>query len=214
MPSSAENTARVPSQARGRLRFEAILSSSEALLLERGLSGFSIPDLASRVNCTRTSIYHFFPTPHAILNELSRRYLERLEAHSREVGLACEHLPWPDVLREISAGMMAFHNAHPVGRMLILGAPASDESYQALELTISHLGRQIVRLMRSIDVELPREKPDAPALAVELGTACLRLSYHLHGEITEAYRDECAAAMIRFLEPYVARAQLGLRSSA
>lgn len=210
MPANAENTARIPTQARGRARFEAILAASEALLLERGLAGFSIPDLASRLNCTRTSIYHFFPTPNALLNELSKRYLERLENHSREVGLACEHLPWAEVLQEISSAIMRFHNAHPVGRMLILGAPASDESFRALELTISHLGRQIRRLMRSIDVELPREAPDAAALAVELGTACLRLSYHLHGEITTAYRDECASAMIRFLEPYAARAQLGL----
>lgn len=196
------NEARVPQQERGRERFEQILSESEKLLLEKGLSGFSIPDLAERLNYTRTSIYHFFPTPYAILNELTRRYLVKLEKHTAAAGTEFEHMLWPQVLHEISRVATEFHNANPVGRMLVLGAPASSESHRALEMTIEHLGRQIIRLMRSIGVELPREKPNAPALTVELGVACMRLSYHLHGEITREYQKECAKAMISYLENF------------
>lgn len=194
--------ARVPSQARGRERFEVILKAAENQLLKRGISGLSIPEIAESLEYTRTSIYHYFPTPYAILNELSHRYLSRLEQHASEAGIQFAGMPWETVLQEISQAMMEFHNSNPVGRMLILGAPASSESHQALEMTIVRMSRHVVGLMRSIGVELPKEPVNAAALTVELGTACLRLSYHMHGEITPAYRDECARAMIQFLRRF------------
>jgi len=194
--------ARAPQQSRGRERFERILSESEKLLLKKGLSGFSIPELAERLGYTRTSIYHFFPTPYAILNELTRRYLVKLEEHVAAAGQEAAQLPWPQVVYRISEAVSEFHNTHPVGRMLILGATASDESHKALELTIEHLGRQVERLMKSVNVKLPRNKPNAAALTVELGTACLRLSYHLHGEITPEYQEECGRAMVGYLQNF------------
>lgn len=203
------NEARPPRQERGRDRFERILSASETLLIDKGLPGFSIPDLAGRLGYTRTSIYHFFPTPYAILNELTRRYLVKLEEHVQTAGQKATALPWPQVVHRISEAVAAFHNRNPVGRMLILGSMASDESYKALELTIEHLGRQVTLLMKTVNVDLPKTKPNAAALTVELGTACLRLSYHLHGEITPEYQEECARAMISYLENFATRPPAG-----
>ncbi|MGJ8668496.1 MAG: TetR/AcrR family transcriptional regulator [Oceanococcus sp.] len=194
--------ARPPQQERSRERFENILSESEKLLLKGGLSGFSIPELAQRLGYTRTSIYHFFPTPYAILNELTRRYLEKLEADIEVAGRQSVELSWPQIVQRIAAAVTHFHNSNPVGCLLILGATASDESHRALALTIEHLGRQVSRLMSSVSVDLPLHKPNAAALTVELGTACLRLSYHLHGEITPEYQEECARAMIGYLKNF------------
>ena len=201
-PLPSEYTARVPQQARGRERFEGILTASEALLLEKGIDGFSIPELASVLKCTRTSIYHFFPTPFAILNELTSRYLSRLEAEVQAVSVGFENRPWRDVINHVSEVVSRFHNSNPVGAMLILGAVATSESHQALQLTISHLGRYVDNLMRQIGVVLPDDEPNATALTVELGTSCLRLSYYLHGKVTEAYQRECGRAMISYLEQF------------
>ena len=41
--------------------------------------------------------------------------------------------------------------------------------------------------------------PDIAALAVEFGTASFRMSYFLHGEITDDYAQAGADAMIGFL---------------
>ena len=199
---SSEFTARLPQQARGRERFEGILAASEQLLIEKGIDGFSIPELASVLQCTRTSIYHFFPTPFAILNELTRRYLCKLEEEVRAVSVGFETQPWRDVIEHVSVTVSRFHNNNPVGALLILGAVATSESHQALQLTISHLGRYVDDLMRAIGVVLPDDEPNAAALTVELGTACLRLSYYLHGEVTDAYRRECSRAMISYLEQF------------
>lgn len=80
-PHTLPSEARAPQQLRGKARFEKILAEAEQVLLAKGISGFSIPELAERLAYTRTSIYHFFPTPYAVLNELTRRYLIKLEEH-------------------------------------------------------------------------------------------------------------------------------------
>src|ERR1044071_4911621 len=72
--------AREPTQQRAIQRFERILEESEKLLMKEGLSGFSIPVLAERLGFTRGSVYAYFPTHYAILNELAMRYLGELEA--------------------------------------------------------------------------------------------------------------------------------------
>ena len=71
--------ARQPTQQRARARFDSILAEAERLLIEQGLAGFSIPLLAERLGYTRGSVYAYFPTPYAILNELVLRYLVELE---------------------------------------------------------------------------------------------------------------------------------------
>ncbi|WP_372862231.1 TetR/AcrR family transcriptional regulator [Spongiibacter sp.] len=199
--SSVSTTiARPPQQARGRERFEKILSAAQQLLLQRGLSDFSIPELASTLGYTRTSIYHFFPTPYALLNELTRRALEEVELQVEQVSQNIEGKSWQQVIEEVSTVVANFYNQHPIASILILGSVASNESHQAMQLTIVHLGRHVDKLMSAVNIKLPSENPDAKALTVELGTACLRLSYFLHGNITPEYRRECANAMIGYLE--------------
>lgn len=71
--------ARQPTQQRAKERFDRILLEAEALLIEQGLSGFSIPVRAERLGYTRGSVHAYFPTPYAILNKPVGRYLVQLE---------------------------------------------------------------------------------------------------------------------------------------
>lgn len=196
--------ARPPQQARGRERFARILEAAEAQLLVRGASELSIPELASTLGYTRTSVYHFFPTSYAILNELTRRHLAAIEEQVESLSRNIKEQPWEDVLGEVTDLVSDYYNSHPVAGVLILGSSASTESHKALQLTVLHLGRYVEMLMRIIGVSLPSEEPDAKALTVELGTACLRLSWFLHGHISDAYRGECKRAMIGYLKQYIA----------
>ncbi|WP_372749381.1 TetR/AcrR family transcriptional regulator [Litorivivens sp.] len=195
--------ARPPQQARGRERFERILHAAEKQLLARGISDFSIPELASKLGYTRTSVYHFFPTPYAILNELTRRHLLTIEQQVEKLSKSIEGKRWQQVIEEVSNLVADYYNAHPVAGILILGSVASHESHRAMHLTIVHLGKHVENLMELIGVSLPSHEPDAKALTVELGTACLRLSYFLHGKITDAYRQECTNAMIGYLNRFI-----------
>ncbi len=207
MSSARESmtVARVPQQSRGRDRFEKILAAAEVLLRQRGPSGLSIPELAERLGCTRTSIYHFFPTPFAVLNELTRRSLLDLEC---EIGRQAEQvavLDWREGVERIVMVAAAFLNERPVARMLILGGSATDESYKALEFTVQRLGRVAETLLQRVGVSLPEEGPDIATLAVEIGTTSFRLSNFLHGEITADYAREAVMAMRSYLANYADR---------
>src|SRR3546814_17464002 len=69
------------------------------MIVEGGVSSFSIPLLAERLGFPRATIYKFFPTPYAVFNELALREVSGLEAHLLEV---MQHVapeaPWSTAL--------------------------------------------------------------------------------------------------------------------
>lgn len=91
-------TAKRPQQRRAVERFERVLATAETLLRTGGLRAFSIPAIADELGCTRGSIYAHFPTPDAVLNELSVRYLGQIFA--RFAGMAgLSQMPWREGIR-------------------------------------------------------------------------------------------------------------------
>ncbi len=62
-----------PVQARGRVRFDAILHAARDLLAEGGMAGFTVEDVATRAHIPVGSIYQFFPNKYAIVAELDAR---------------------------------------------------------------------------------------------------------------------------------------------
>lgn len=195
--------ARQPQQQRAIDRFEAVLEESTAVLAEAGLAGFSIPLIAGRLGYTRASIYKFFPTPYAILNELIRRHFAGLERKliATAAGLATDS--WEDVVRAIVRDACAYHNAHPVGMMLSLGGAVTDESYRGYFLGMKHLGALASALLRTRGLRLVAPQVDVGALAVDLGTTCFRHGYLQHGRITPEYRDAAATVMVQFIRGHL-----------
>ncbi len=59
-----------PVQARGRVRFDAILTAARELLAEAGMDGFTVEDVAGHAGIPVGSIYQFFPNKYAIVAEL------------------------------------------------------------------------------------------------------------------------------------------------
>ncbi|SFF55768.1 transcriptional regulator, TetR family [Fontimonas thermophila] len=193
--------ARQPTQRRARARFERILAEAEKLLTEAGLSGFSIPLLAERLGYPRGSIYAYFPTPYAILNELVARHLAALETLFDAQAQRLRSLGWREgIAAAIDIGV-AYHNRHPAARILILGGAVTDASFRAQEQTHRRLG-ELARRVWGHEMDLPEREPEAATLAVDIGMACFRRSFYAHGRITPAYRNAAIAAMIGFLEPY------------
>lgn len=195
--------AKQPQREAGFHRYQTVLDGADALLREVGLSGFSIPALAERLGYTRRSIYKFFPTPYAILNELTQVYLNRLEAHLQETADALpEDLSWQELITSMDRAAADFHNAQPVSRLLILGGAVTDESFRVTEFSIRKLGQLLTQLVARYDVQLPTE-PDVASLAVDIGTAVFRVSNLYHGQITDQYATESSCAMVAYLERYI-----------
>lgn len=202
MNDMAENLsiARQPKQHRSRQRFGDVLATADLLLREQGLSQFSIPQIALRMQCSRNAIYKFFPTPYAVLNELTQRRLQALEASLIAESDNNPAPTWQAMVARIVASASQFLNADRVASMLVLGGSSTDESYRLLELTIRHLGGQIRRMMAAYGLDLPAQPPDVASLAVEIGLAAFRLSYMTDKRITSAYQTEATSAMVAYLE--------------
>jgi AcrR family transcriptional regulator len=193
---------RQPLQQRAKDRFERVVDGARELLLESGLSGFSIPELAARLGYSRATIYNFFPTPYTIFNELTRRYLTELEQMLYRGAEGLQQASWQTGARAMAAFAARFYNANPVARLLILGGPITDESYRAQELMIQRLGQLVQQVFTQRGIKLPASPPDVSLLTVEIGTTCFRVSFFLHGEITPQYEEEAGKAMIAYLSGY------------
>lgn len=195
--------AKQPQREAGFQRYKSVLDGADALLREVGLAGFSIPALAERLGYTRRSIYKFFPSPYAILNELTQIYLDRLQVHLQTTAESLpDDLAWQALIHEMDRAAAEFHNAHSVSRLLILGGAVTDESFRVTEYSIRKLGQLLTRLLARYDVKLPTE-PDVASLAVDIGTAVFRVSTLYHGRITDAYVAESSHAMVAYLDRHI-----------
>lgn len=65
-------------QERGRRRFDAILDAAAAILIELGMSGFTVHGVAARANTSIGSMYHFFPDGESVLRALGERHVAAL----------------------------------------------------------------------------------------------------------------------------------------
>jgi AcrR family transcriptional regulator len=194
-------TATRPRQRRAVERFESVLATAEKLLQAGGLRAFSIPAIAAELGCTRGSIYAHFPTPHAVLNELSVRYLGQIFA--KFAGMAgLSQMPWREGIRTGVHAAASFYDAHPVARMLILGGAVTDAGFRAQELTVKQIADLGRLAWKARGIELPTD-PDVAALGIDLGMACFRRSVFAHGAITARYRETAAQVMVDFLEPFI-----------
>lgn len=205
---------RTPVQPRAQARCDAVLAEARALLADEGLSGFSIPVLAERLSFPRASIYNFFPTPQAILNELARRGLMELEQRLGQQFLRAPTRDWREQIRRSVDVTADFYRRSPIDRLLILGNAASDDTYRAVVLTCQQLGKAAHRFFALAGLTISTEPVDVLPLAVDVGTTCLRHSVLVCDQITPQYQEAAVNAMVQMLEPYVATAQAALSPSS
>jgi AcrR family transcriptional regulator len=193
--------ARLPTKAPSRIRFQGILDEAERLVLEDGLNTFSIPALAARLGYTRASIYHFFPTPHAVLNELSRRYFQESAAQIMEFARTKDMLSWQELLVQVMNFAANYYNERPVARMLMLGGPLADKNYSIQEETNEQLGGLFRVLFQIRGFDLPKE-PDVAWIFVDIVDGVLRHSQHRYCHITDGCRDEALRVATAYLGLY------------
>ena len=65
-------------QNRSRERVEQILAAAEILVVETGMEGFKMRELARRAALPIASLYHYFPSSSSIVRAIAIRYLDSL----------------------------------------------------------------------------------------------------------------------------------------
>jgi len=69
-----------PRQERSRARQLALLAAAEAIVVEVGVDGLKMRELARRAKLPIASVYHYYPSVAAIIHGLARQYFETLRA--------------------------------------------------------------------------------------------------------------------------------------
>jgi len=66
--------ARAPRQLRGQARVEGILDAAAAMIVDDGLAGVTMHELARRSQTSIGSLYHFFPDRESVVEALYKRH--------------------------------------------------------------------------------------------------------------------------------------------
>jgi AcrR family transcriptional regulator len=69
-----------PRQERSRARQLALLAAAEAIVVETGVDGLKMRELARRANLPIASVYHYYPSAAAIIHGLARQYFDTMRA--------------------------------------------------------------------------------------------------------------------------------------
>lgn len=151
-----------PVRERGRIRFEAILSAARELLLERGIEGFTIEDLAQRAAIPVGSVYQYFPNKFAVVAELdaqgTRDLVDDLLASASRFPAADWQLETNHLIDVISE-----HWAADPSRSAVWLAMRSNAATRSLAAEHSRI---LVTELLPIVSELNPELPDADRLTI------------------------------------------------
>lgn len=197
--TEAEKTIAPPAlQKRGRDRQQSLLDAAEALIVERGLEGFAMADVAKRAKAAHGSLYQFFASRTAILVTLHARHMERLKAvvagASATLTAPSAHPDPRAFLDAYLAPLEAFMKANPSYRILRLGMP-EDWAGAGQEAALDS------GVVTALTDMLAWLAPEAPAttrnLSAQLLLQLVDALFVLNGS------DELKAEAVRLLEMYL-----------
>lgn len=191
-----------PMQQRTLDRMAKVFASTEALLLEHGPEGVSIPDVAEASGVPRASIYQFYPNKYLLFAAIADGYMADCIAVIREGGGVLAGRSWQEVTPVLVSAAANLFNERPVASILVLGWPMSRETYLSQETTLAEIGAALRVIFDNCrpSMTLP-ETVDVMHLVVELAFAVFKHSFFQYGRITPDMTQQ--ATLI--IEAYLAR---------
>ena len=91
---------RRPMQIRSRMRYERILASARAALVELGFESFTFDAVAQRADVPIGTIYQFFANKYVLICELDRQDTADIVSELEKFSSRVPALQWPDFLDE------------------------------------------------------------------------------------------------------------------
>ena len=194
---------RRPRQARGKEKFDRILRSADALVVENGAEDLSLYDVAEHAEVAVGSVYHFFPSKHAVLLALIEHYDQQFE---KLVGLPLEDgAPgaWQDVLWQQTERSRHYINATPGALIMILGSGQTWATRMRDAVGDMEIARSMATAVER-HFQLPDNPPPIKLLfnAIRMLEALWATSYIEHGEVTDEWAAETQKAQCAYLGLY------------
>ena len=169
---------KAPVQARSRARFETILETALALIMEQGSDTMSMREIATRAGISIASLYQYFPDKAAIIATLAERCFEEGRDYTEAVfapvrdPVAFEH-----AVQTLAEGHFARLRDDPAS-LAIWRASQSDPRLQAQDDADEQAHTRIVSdaLGRAAPHTAPEKRQLYARLMVSVLSNCLRTS--------------------------------------
>ncbi len=215
VPRAAEplGTVVAPKQARSERTLERLLAAAEALVIERGITALSIPEVARRARSSVGGFYGRFRDKDELIRALEERFLRQLEAERAEFVAADRWVgaSLADIAHHAIERVVAVYSArHRLIAAFIVRAAQDAVVWQDGEQFRARVAEQIAALVLTRRREI--RHPD-PELAVDLAIQLVfGLMFHkvVFGEVRAGGRALADSELVRELERGFL-AQLGVR---
>jgi AcrR family transcriptional regulator len=124
---------RIPSQQRGRERFERILSVAADLIEKHGSDALKMSEIVEKAEVSFGSLYQYFPDKTAIIRTLAERFNEQgRQCVADELAMVASAADLPGALGRIIDGYYAMFRSEPVMRD-IWSATQADRLLQTVD---------------------------------------------------------------------------------
>jgi AcrR family transcriptional regulator len=195
---------RRPRQARGQEKFNKILDAADALVAEKGTAdNLSLYDIAEKADVAVGSVYHFFPSNHAVLVALIERYDLQFEALVEDTMDASSITEWRDVLWQQTERSRKYINETPGALIMILGSGQTWATRLAdAEGDIAIAASMVAAIQRFYTLPVSPEPQQLVFNAIRILEALWATSYLRDGIVTDEYARETHKAMCAYLALY------------
>lgn len=197
------HTAKIPVQARSKLRFNKILETAERLMLEVGVDEVSPHKIAKEVGISATSVYQYFPTIGALYSTMAEiHFVKVFEIVDEKIDdTRIRH--WQDLANIFVDGAYDFYSQDKISETLFLGMLIVPS---IKELTASRLTRfsqwyaeKFSLLYKKKDLEPLAEKI---AISIEIMKGIYIRNLSINGELSEYYREEARIIIVNYLRDF------------
>ena len=100
---------RRPAQQRSRERFNRILASARAVLVDVGFESFTFDEVARRAEVPIGTLYQFFANKYVLICELDRQDTAEIVSELQDFSSRVPALQWPDFLDEFIDHLAVWH---------------------------------------------------------------------------------------------------------
>jgi AcrR family transcriptional regulator len=204
VPDNESHKFRRPRQARGREKFEKILDAADTLIADSGTAdGLSLYDIAEKAGVAVGSVYHFFPSSHAVLVALIERYDRKFEELVDEPMVEEAISDWRDVLWLQTERSRRYINATPGALIMILGSGQTWATRIADAKGDAAIAASMVTAIEHF-FRLPAS-PDPQQIvfnAIRMLESLWATSYLQYDSVTDDYAAETHKAICAYLALY------------
>jgi len=196
---------RAPSRGRGIMRYEGLLDSLEALLVDHDLEDVGLSQIAEHARVPPASVYHFFPTKEAAFMALAQRYISEIRSQQRHRPVPPAALrSWQDFLAQELREATDFFHATPQAMKLFLGRFGGMETWRA-EIAQNINAAQLLyrRLNSAFHLPLIRDAETKFLTFIEVVDAVLGISYVRDGRITDEVVQEAHRASVAYCKLFL-----------